>query len=337
MPRLLMDAVIRRVLPIVAVLAVLAGAVHARGAAAATPKATPSPTKGVVIINTNLGLQNGAAAGTGIVLTKDGEVVTNNHVIAGATAIKVIVPATKRSYVADVVGYDISDDIAVLKLEAASSLATATVGNSAKLKKGQPTRAVGNANGTGKLVTTSGKILALNQTIQVQQDDGEVVRLASLVKTSARLVPGDSGGPLIDKSGHVIGIDAAGSASVGSTSAPGYAISINHALALVRQIAALRASTLVHIGATAFVGLQVKDATGGVAVQVVVPGSPAESSGLVQGDVLTSIDGTPLSSFKDLRTILFGHHPGDSITIGYTDPLGNASTATLALASGPPQ
>ena len=93
----------------------------------------------------------------------------------------------------------------------------------------------------------------------------------------------------------------------------------------------------MHIGATAFVGLQVKDATGGVAVQVVVPGSPAESSGLVQGDVLTSIDGTPLSSFKDLRTILFGHHPGDSITIGYTDPLGNASTATLALASGPPQ
>ena len=327
----------RRILLLVAVLTVLAGAVHARGAAAAS-QAKPSPTKGVVVVNTNLGLQNGAAAGTGIVLTKDGEVITNSHVIAGATAIKVIVPATKRSYVADVIGYDLADDVALLKLEGASNLTTATMGNSAKLKKGQATRAVGNANGTGKLVITSGKILALNQTINVQQDDGEVVQLASLVKTSARLVPGDSGGALIDKSGHVIGLNAAGSASVGSTtSAPGYAISINHAIAVAKQIEALRPSTAVHIGATAFVGLQVLNTTSGVTVQVIVPGSPAESGGLVQGDVLTSIDGTPLSSFRDLRTILFAHHPGDSITIGYTDPLGNASTTTLTLASGPPQ
>jgi S1-C subfamily serine protease len=93
----------------------------------------------------------------------------------------------------------------------------------------------------------------------------------------------------------------------------------------------------VHIGATAFVGVQVQPASGGVGISVVVPGSPAESAGLAQGDVVTTIDGTTVSSFKDLRTILFGHHPGDSITIGYTDPLGTASTATLTLASGPPQ
>ena len=326
----------RRILPLVAVLTVLAGAVHARGAAAAS-QAKPSPTKGVVVVNTNLGLQNGAAAGTGIVLTKDGEVITNSHVIAGATAIKVIVPATKRSYVADVIGYDLADDVALLKLEGASNLTTATMGNSAKLKKGQATLAVGNANGTGKLVVTSGKILALNQTIDVQQDDGEVVQLASLVRTSARLVPGDSGGPLIDKSGRVIGIDAAGSASVRTASASGYAISINHALILVKQIAALRSSAVVHIGATAFVGVQVQAARSGVGVSVVMPGSPAETAGLAQGGVLTSIDGKTVSSFKDLRTILFAHHPGDTITIGYTDPLGNASTATLTLASGPPQ
>ena len=105
--------VIRRLVPLVAVLAVLAGAAFGGNAAAATP----SPTKGVVLVNTNLALENGSAAGTGIVLTKNGEVLTNNHVIAGATTIRVTVPATKRSYAADVVGYDIVHDVALLKLE----------------------------------------------------------------------------------------------------------------------------------------------------------------------------------------------------------------------------
>ena len=111
-------------------------------------------------MNTNLALENGSAAGTGIVLTKNGEVLTNNHVIAGATTIRVTVPATKRSYTADVVGYDIVHDVALLKLENASNMTAATIGSSAKLAVGQPTRAVGNANGGGKLVVTSGKIVA---------------------------------------------------------------------------------------------------------------------------------------------------------------------------------
>ena len=285
-------------------------------------------------MNTNLALENGSAAGTGIVLTKNGEVLTNNHVIAGATTIRVTVPATKRSYTADVLGYDIVHDVALLKLENASNIATATIGNSAKLAVGQPTRAVGNANGGGKLVVTSGKIVALKQTVSVQSDDGEVGRLTNAIATSARLVPGDSGGPLLDKSGRVIGIDAAGSTS---TNAPGFAIPINRALTVTRQIEALRASAFVHIGATAFIGLQVQDATNGIAIQGVYPGSPAESAGLAQGDVITSIDGASLAGLKDLRTALFAHHPGDSITVGFTDALGNAATAALTLAGGPPQ
>jgi S1-C subfamily serine protease len=226
-------------------------------------------------------------------------------------------------------------DVALLKLENATNLAIATLGDSAKLRVGHATRAVGNAGGAGKLVVTSGKVIALKQAISVQQDDGEVAPLSNLIKTSARLVPGDSGGPLLNASGQVVGVDAAGSA--GATTAPGYAIPINRALTVVKQIEALRASTVVHIGDTAFIGLQVADTQTGVAVQGVYAGSPASTAGLQQGDVLASVDGVTLTSFKDLRTVLFSHHPGDTITIAYTDAQGNAATATVTLATGPPQ
>ena len=320
----------RRALVLLAVVAAIAGT---QNAVAATPKA-PSPTKGVVIVNTDLGLENASAAGTGIVLTKDGQILTNNHVIAGATTIRVTVPATHRTYTADVLGYDVTDDIALLKLERASSLATATVGNSSRLKVGQPARAVGNANGAGKLVITKGKVVALNRTISVQQEDGTFSKLANLVATTAKLVPGDSGGPLIDAAGKVIGVDAAGSAN--GSSAVGFAIAINKAVSISRQIAASKASPLVHIGATAFMGVQAQDGPTGVLVGGVIPGSPAEAAGLQAGDVITSIDGTTIANSAGLRALLFGHHPGDSITIAYTDTAGASQTTTVTLADGPP-
>jgi|tagenome__1003787_1003787.scaffolds.fasta_scaffold20932437_2 S1-C subfamily serine protease len=304
-----------------------------QNAAATTPKA-PSPTKGVVLVNTNLALEQARAAGTGIVLTKDGEIITNNHVIAGATTIKVTIPATHRTYAADVMGYDVTDDIALLKLEGASNLATATIGNSAKLKVGQATRAVGNANGGGKLIVTRGKVVGLNRTISVQQEDGSFSKLANLVASTAKLVPGDSGGPLIDASGRVIGVDAAGSASGSST--VGFAIAINKAVSITKQIATSRASQLVHIGATAFIGIQAQDGPNGVLVGGVIPGSPAEAAGLAAGDVITSIDNVTITDAADLRAVLFGHHPDDAITISYTDAAGTPATATLTLADGPP-
>ena len=317
----------RRALALVAVFLACA-AVQNAGAA------TPSPTKGVVIVNTDLALEQASAAGTGIVLTKDGEILTNNHVIAGATTIKVTVPATHKAYTADVLGYDPTDDIALLKLEGASNLATATTGNSAKLKVGQAARAVGNANGAGKLIVTKGKVVALNRTISVKQEDGSFSKLANLVATTAKLVPGDSGGPLIDASGRVIGVDAAGSAS--GASAVGFAIAINKAVSITKLIAASRASQLVHIGATAFIGIEAQDGPNGVLVGGVLPGSPAEAAGLAAGDVITSIDGTTVTDSADLRAILFARHPDDSVTIAYTDANGNPATATVTLADGPP-
>jgi S1-C subfamily serine protease len=321
----------RRHLPLAA--AVVAAFAVTGNAVAATPTTT-SPTKGVVIVKTDLALEQASAAGTGIVLTKDGQILTNNHVIAGATTIRVTVPATHKTYTADVMGYDPADDIALLKLEGASNLATATTGNSAKLKIGQTARAVGNANGAGKLIVTKGKVVGLNRTISVQQEDGSFSKLANLVASTAKLVPGDSGGPLLDASGHVIGVDAAGSAS--GDSGVGFAVAINKALTITKQIATSRASQLVHIGATAFIGIEAQDGPKGVLVGGVFPGSPAETAGLAAGDVITSIDGTTLTDSASLRTVLFGHHPGDSITIAYTDAAGNPGTATVTLADGPP-
>jgi S1-C subfamily serine protease len=322
-----------------AVTVLLAGAVSgAAHGATKPPKKLAKPTTGVVLVNTNLALQGATAAGTGIVLTKTGEVLTNNHVIAGATTITVTVPATKKTYSASVLGYDVTDDIALIKLQAATNLATATLGRSAPLKVGQVTRAVGNAEGAGKLVQTTGKVMALNQTIQIQDDFGDLHTLTSLIETSAHLVPGDSGGPLLNASNQVIGMDAAGSSgSDVNTSAPGYAIAIDKVRAIGKQIEAQAASALVHIGETGFIGVDVADTQAGVAVSDIVTGTPAEQAGLQQGDVLTSLDGTPLSTTDDLRAALFAHHPGDTVTLGYTDTNGAAQTASITLASGPPQ
>jgi S1-C subfamily serine protease len=317
----------------------LAGALSGAAQAATKPaKKLPKPTAGVVLINTNLALQGATAAGTGIVLTKTGEVLTNNHVIAGATTVTVTVPATKKTYSASVLGYDVSDDVALIKLQGATNLATATLGKSAPLKVGQATRAVGNAEGGGKLVQTTGKVMALNQTIQIQDDFGDLRTLTSLIETSAHLVPGDSGGPLLNASNQVIGMDAAGSTdSEVNTSSPGYAIAIDKVRAIGKQIEAQTASAVVHIGDTAFIGVDVEDTQTGVIISDIVAGTPAEQAGLQQGDVITSLDGTTLSTSDDLRTALFAHHPGDTVTLGYTDTTGAAQTASITLASGPPQ
>jgi S1-C subfamily serine protease len=301
-------------------------------------RSTPSIGTGVVVINTNLGLQGGAAAGTGMVVTSSGEVLTNNHVIRGATSLRIVIPGTKHRYAAKVVGYDVADDVAIIEAADASHLKTVSTAASAKLKLGQAVRAVGNANGNGRLVSARGSITGLRRAITVSDDTGGSENLAGLIETSAALQPGDSGGPLFDASGKVIGMDTAASRGFVSTAADSYAIPISKALSVAKQIVAGHTTARVHIGATAFLGIQVQGGgEGGLVLAGVVPGGPAEAAGLQAGDVITSIDGRPITTRSSLTSYLLTKKPGAKVTIGYIDPSGQSLTATLALASGPPQ
>ena len=215
---------------------------------------------GVVVVNTKLGYQSGAAAGTGIVLTSSGEVLTNNHVIQGATTVTVVVPGTTHHYSGKVVGYDVSADVAVLQLSGASNLKTASLGDSSKVTTGQAVKALGNAGGTGTLTAASGTVTGLGKSITVSDDQGGSEQLAGLIETNAALQPGDSGGPLLNSNGQVIGMDTAASTSFAFRAAgasDSYAIPINTALTVAKQIESGKASTAVHIGPTAFLGVEI--------------------------------------------------------------------------------
>ena len=195
-----------------ALAALIALAAIGTGTAFAATRTTSHPIgTGAVVIETNLAYQNAAAAGTGIVLTSSGRILTNNHVIAGATTIRVVVPKTTHTYTARVVGYDTTADVAVLQLQKASHLKTVTTGNASSLKLGARVTAVGNAGGTGRLTSSRGHVTGLNRSITVQGDSGTTEQLTGLIETNAALQPGDSGGPLLNSAGHVVGIDTAAS------------------------------------------------------------------------------------------------------------------------------
>jgi S1-C subfamily serine protease len=326
-------------------LAATAG-VAALGAAAVlgfAPQAAQAVTlsTGVVDVNTTLGLENGAAAGTGIVLNASGEILTNNHVIRGATTATVTDPATGKTYAATVVGYSVTNDIAVIQLTGASKLHQAALGNSSNVKVGQKITAVGNALGKGgKPATAAGKVTGVRQTIVAS--DGQVSeQLTGLIKINAALQPGDSGGPLLNANGRVVGMDTAASVNFQfQTSHEGYAIPINHAITLAKQIVAGQASATVHIGSTPFIGVSVatdaQDVQGAV-VAGIVAGSPAEAAGLVAGDTITQLNGQPVTSFDDLSTLLLQYNAGTTVTLIYTDTTGASQTASITTAVGPPQ
>ena len=313
--------------------------------ALAQSRSTPIGT-GAVVIETNLGYQGGAAAGTGMVLTSSGRILTNNHVIRGATTIKVVIPRTGRSYSAKVVGYDVTNDVAVLKASGASNLKPVALGTSTGLKIGQLVKAVGNAGGGGSLVKVTGQITGLSRTITVNDEAGGTATLRNLIETSAHVQPGDSGGPLLDAAGTVIGMNAAAASSSPysevSTS-DGYAIPINRAIAIVKQISAGKASATVHIGPTAFLGIsaanarQNDNAGRGAVVAAVVPGSPADSAGLTTGDLITTIAGTKVTSAATVSRIIRSKKPGATIAVTFIDAAGNHRTIRVKLASGPAQ
>ena len=308
---------------------------------------------GVVDINTWIGYQNAQAAGTGMVLTPDGEILTNNHVIAGATKISVTDVGNGRTYPATVVGYDRSRDIAVLQLSGASGLQTVTTGDSTQVRVGEGVVAIGNAGGTGGEPTyAGGTVTGLEQQITASDDsDGTSEHLVGLIQTDANVVPGDSGGPLADGQGQVIGMDTAGSSHFrfrgGGAGGDAYAIPINDALQVAKQIVNGVSSTTVHVGPTALLGVEVVAADGqggqggqgsaGAQIAGVVEGEPAARAGLAAGDTITALDGHPIDSPDALSNVMITEHPGATVRVDFLDTSGAQRSVTVQLSSGPPQ
>ena len=304
---------------------------------------------GLVDINTTLGFQQARAAGTGMVLTSSGVVLTNNHVINGATSITARDIGNGRTYQAKVVGYDHSRDVAVLQLQGASGLQTVTLGNSTSASPGQKVVALGNALGKGGTpAVATGHIASLGASITASDEGaGTSEQLTGLIHHNAGIQPGDSGGPLVNTTGQIIGINTAASQGTQfkSQQTQAFAIPINQAKAIAGQIEAGTSSTTVHIGPTGLLGVQIMSADSaaangiqagaGATVAGVVSGTPADGAGLTQGDVIVSVDGQSVSSPEQLQAALGQHHPGDSVTIGWQDQTGQTQSATVVLANGP--
>ncbi|MET0693515.1 MAG: trypsin-like peptidase domain-containing protein [Propionibacteriaceae bacterium] len=312
--------------------------------------ATKAESKGVAIIDTVLGYQDAAAAGTGIVLTSDGEVLTNYHVVEGSTSIKVTIASTGKTYSATVIGHDQTDDVALLKLAGASQLTTAKIDDDT-LKTGDSVTAVGNAGGTSSLSAADGTVTSLGQTITTASESStEGETLQGLIMTDADVVAGDSGGPLIDTEGEVVGIDTA--ASTGAE-INGYAIPIDDALAIVKQILSGDETSTVQIGQDAFLGVELEstasasqsyspwdtaqstDETSGATIAGVVADGPAADVGLDAGDVITSVGQTSIDSAESLSAALAKLDVGDKVKLGWTDSAGSSHTSTVKLAASP--
>jgi S1-C subfamily serine protease len=304
----------------------------------------PAPFgSGVVVIDTNLAYQGARAAGTGMVLTSSGEVLTNNHVIRGATAIKVVEPKTGRSFTAKVVGYDASDDVAVLQASGASNLKTIPVGDSSALNVGDSVTALGNAGGTGSFRAASGTVTRLDRGITVGDDQGGSESLTGMIETNAAVQPGDSGGPLFNTSGQVVGMDTAASVGNGfdqAAASDGFAIPIDRAMTIAQQIIHGDTSDGIHVGGTAFLGVEVQANTyggSGAVITSVVPGSAADAAGLTAGDLITSVGNQVVSSPDALTAIVAAQKPGASVSATIVDQNGVSQTANLSLGSGPPR
>lgn len=324
--------------------------------------ASAAQKKGVVTIVSQLGYQNAESAGTGIILTSDGLILTNNHVVEGSTATQVTDETTGKTYTATVVGTDKTHDIAVLQLQDASGLTTASLETSDSAAVGDAVTAVGNAGGTGDLVAASGTVAAVDQTITTQSEagvDGET--LSGLIQVDADIVSGDSGGPLLDAQGDVVGIDTA--ASSGSTDITGFAIPISTALDIASQIEAGTETGTIEIGYPGFLGVELAQtptgygsaygsATGrpgsgasgsgasggsvsGATVGGVIANTPADEAGLAAGDVITAVNGTAVASADDLTKIVGQMEPGEVVTLTWTTASGTSQTAAVTLTQGP--
>ncbi len=287
--------------------------------------------------------------GTGMIITSSGQVVTNNHVIAGATSITVTLYGQSSSLPAKLIGTDPTDDVALLQIEnAPSNLTPVTFGKSSNLQVGDAVIAIGNALGLSlkSPTVTSGIISALGRNVQAGSATSAATEdLTSMIQTDAAINSGNSGGPLVDSAGHVVGMDTAvASSSAGNAPAQniGFAIPSDRIVSLLPQLR--KGGTVSQ--PKAFLGVYITSMNSqlkseynfvpnsGAVVMQVDPGSPAQVAGIQAGDVIVAIDGQKITSASDLASAIASKKPGQSITITLWQGQ-QKQTVTATLASTP--
>jgi len=287
--------------------------------------------------------------GTGMIITPNGEVVTNNHVIAGATTIKVTLYGSLKALPATLVDADPTNDVALLQISGQSNLPTVTYGNSDNVQVGDAVVAIGNALGlsAGTPTVTQGIISAKGRSVQASDAAGNTTEsLTNMFQTDAAINPGNSGGPLVDSSGRVIGMNTAVASSADGISQAqniGFAIPSNKIEKLLPGLRSKSISSQPSSG-SAFLGVSLETLTpqlrsqynfvptqGAVVLQVQAA-SPADTAGLQQGDVITSFQGKPVTSADQLATAIQADKPGRSVKIGlYRGQEQITVTATLGV------
>ncbi|QIK71804.1 PDZ domain-containing protein [Propioniciclava coleopterorum] len=313
-----------------------------------TPTASPTPTvqqttgpvdvtddvqRGLVLIAGRTG--NEGVAGTGMVLTPDGFVLTNYHVVRSTSSVSATVAPTGRTYKAKLVGRDATKDVALLKLEGAQDLKVIAHDRD-PVAVGDAVVAAGNANGQGYVTANRGNIQALNTSISVRSasENDPPVRLRGLIQTNAPAWPGDSGGPMFDAEGEVLGMTTAGGSDDNDErDKQVYAVPIDAAMKVVEQIRAGDESGTVVIGPKAYLGVVVRadDAAQAVVVTRVEDGTPAAKAGIRSGDTISSVNGTAITSRSDLSTVLDKVEPGSTIPIGWTTAAGRERTGQVTV------
>jgi S1-C subfamily serine protease len=304
------------------------------GAGTRSNAVTAAEAKGVVLIEgTTAG---GTAYGTGMVLTADGKVLTNYHVVAGTEKVAVTLATTGSTYLATVLGFDQAKDVALLQLANASGLDTVTI-DADQVTVGDQVAAVGNANGGMKLVKAAGSVTDTGQSLTVNSDSpwGNTEDLSGLVATNAGAVPGDSGGPMFDAQNEVLGITTAGSTKDHAS----YAVPISTALAVVQQIETGQDAGTVRVGPAGFLGVKVTDSsqtgTGGPTVSSVVANSPADKAGMSVGSQITKIGNTTITATTNVAGVIRAVEPGQQVTIWWTTAKGKSRHATVTAGASP--
>jgi len=310
--------------------------------------ASPAVARKIVdaVVGIYATIDNGGAAGqaaaTGIVVSPDGEVLTTNYSIAGATSIKVTVGGSTRSYPAHVIGYSTDPNIALLQIDGASNLKTMPFGDSSKVEVGDKVIAIGEPSGAGRISSSRGTVTGLDQPVVAgDANSGGTERLSGMIKAKAAIEPGDAGGVLVDAQGYAIGILEAADTGVA------FATPVNDAGSAVTQICGGSNTNSVHVGPRAILGVQLRNISppisrsansprSGASVVAVEPNSAAAEAGIVAGDVLTTIDGRRTANVSALTTALFPYRPGDRVRVGWVDAAGTGHTADVTLQTGPP-